>query len=917
MSLIPGAQRMLAAAQIEPSMASDDDRQRDRHALGPIVVAGIIALGVVALVGSAADALTAFSGAALRGGAALVALTIAVRSTYLAGGPAHRYRRLLTAATLLWLGIQAVRTVGRVPDPPPVLIPELLLMAGIVAVTVAMWRVAFHERFSRTEQRAVYLDAATVFFTFAGVSILVLSRLVGDRSDLVPLAANTVMFAGVIGSLAVIYLAATPAPGLHGWVVVTIGLATLAIGMIWALVAETAGQVAIGAELIAAVGVIITAYGTATWRPDVHPDADLRRRYARIRAALPVATAALAPVLLVLNHVLTPLRGDLAGITVDGSIGVVLTLIIVRQTLLLSERGRLVDEATASVARERAAISELTLNEQRFRSLVRNSSDVILILADDGTITYQSEAVQRVLGYEPGARVGLSMFDIIHPDDIAAARATFRELQLDPTTTRTLEGRARHADGSWRFIEVTARNLTSDPAVGGVVVNYRDITERKELERQLLHEAFHDPLTGLANRALFIDRVQHALARRATQTLAVLFLDLDDFKTINDSLGHAAGDQVLTAVAERFRGALRPEDTISRLGGDEFAILLDPADAALVDIVAGRLVDALRSPFEIGGKQVHLAGSIGLAMSGPETRSADELLRNADVAMYTAKGRGKGRIELFEASMHTAALNRLELRADLERALERGEFRLRYQPVFDLQQGRLSGFEALIRWRHPERGEVMPGDFIALAEETGLIVPIGHWVLAQATRQAQAWNATGSRPLHVSVNISPRQVQDPTITDSVRHALAESGLEPARLIVELTESGLMQDDEGRLHELKALGVHIALDDFGTGYSSLSYLSRFPIDVLKIDQSFVAQIQPGTIEPALVRSVIQLGAAMELHTVAEGIEQPAQLERLRELGVDYGQGYLLARPLDPIAATRLVVADSSISEVLAS
>ncbi len=898
-------------------MSQEDGRLRDRRAIGAIVGAAVIVLALVALIGSAAAELTPFTQDALRIGAAMMALTIALRSNGLATGPAHRYRRLLTAATLLWLAIQFVRVADGTAGTVLVIIPELALLGGIVVVTVLMWRVAFHDRFSRQEQRAVYLDAATVFFTVAGLSILVLSRLVGERSDLVPLAVNTVLFAGVVGSLAVIYLAATPAAGLHGWAAMTIGVLIVAIGMIWALVSETAGQVAVGAELTAAIGVIVAGSGAATWRPDVHPDAALRRRYGRIRAALPVATAAMAPALLVLNHVLTPLRGDLAGIMVDGSIGAVLTLIIVRQTVLLAERGRLVDEATASVSRERAVTAELTLSERRFRSLVRNSSDVILILAHDGTITYQSEAVKRVLGYDPDARLGLSLFDIIHPDDLAAARATFRELHLDPTTTRTLEGRARHSDGSWRSIEVTARNLTSDPAVGGIVVNYRDITERKELERQLLHEVFHDPLTGLANRALFIDRVQHALARRGVKALAVLFLDLDDFKTINDSLGHAAGDQVLTAVAERFRGALRPEDTISRLGGDEFAILLDPTDPALVELVAERLVDALRSPFEVGGKQVHLAGSIGIAMSSPETQSADELLRNADVAMYTAKGRGKGRVERFEASMHTAALNRLELRADLERALDRGEFRLRYQPVFDLQQGRLSGFEALIRWRHPERGEVMPGDFIPLAEETGLIVPIGHWVLVQAARQAQAWNATGLRPLHVSVNISPRQVREDSITDSVRHALTASGLDPARLIVELTESGLMQDDEGRLHELKSLGVHIALDDFGTGYSSLSYLSRFPIDVLKIDQSFVAQIQAGTTEPALVRSVIQLGAAMNLHTVAEGIEQPEQLERLRELGVDYGQGYLLARPLDPIAATRLVVADSSISEVLAS
>ncbi|MCV0403844.1 MAG: EAL domain-containing protein [Chloroflexi bacterium] len=915
MSLTSGAPSIVAAVPPDSRDLPADAWRRDREALAPLLAAGVVALAVVAIIGGASPELSEFSRDALAIGSAMIAAVVALRSTGLATGSVGRFRSLLVMATMLWLGIQVARLANGTALSAPAVALELGLLAGIGVVTVLMWRAAFHGRFRRSDARSIYLDAATIFFTFAAISILALSRIIGDQSDLLPLAANIVMFAGVVGALAVIYLAANPAPGLHGWAVVAIGLPTVAAGMAWALLADAHGEIVIGADLLTGIGVAITAYGAATWSDATHQDETRRRRYERIRAALPVATATLAPAILIMNHVLT--EAAVAGLLVDGAVGVVVTLVIVRQTMLLSERGQLVDETQASIDRERAAVARLTLSDQRFRSLVRNSSDVILILADDGTITYQSEAVHRVLGYEPGERVGHSLFEIIHPEDLAAARATFQELLRSPELVRTLEGRARHADGSWRYIEVMARNLTDDPAVGGIVVNYRDITERKDLERQLLHEAFHDPLTGLANRALFIDRVQHALAKRGPRSVAVLFLDLDDFKTINDSLGHAAGDQVLTAVAERFRGALRPEDTVCRLGGDEFAILLETSDPALFTTVAERLTDALRSPFEVVGKQVHLAGSIGIALSGPETGSADELLRNADVAMYTAKSRGKGRTELFEASMHAAALNRLELKADLEQAIARGELRLRYQPVFDLQRGELSGFEALLRWRHPVRGEVMPNDFIPLAEETGLIVPIGEWVLEQACRQAQAWNATGARPLHVSVNISPRQVQDPSITTAVRAALENSGLDPVSLIVELTESGLMQDDEGRLHELKALGVHIALDDFGTGYSSLSYLSRFPIDILKIDQSFVAQLRPGVEEPALVRSVIQLGAAMGLFTVAEGIEDQHQLERLRELGVSYGQGYLLARPLDPIAATRLVVDDSSLTEVLAS
>jgi diguanylate cyclase (GGDEF)-like protein len=381
-------------------------------------------------------------------------------------------------------------------------------------------------------------------------------------------------------------------------------------------------------------------------------------------------------------------------------------------------------------------------------------------------------------------------------------------------------------------------------------------------------------------------------------------MDLDDFKTINDSQGHVAGDLVLTAVSERLRSSLRPEDTVARLGGDEFAVLVEETDVGGAHDIAGRLLDTLRLPFEVAGKQVHIGASVGVAM-GSDSADADELLRNADVAMYTAKSRGKGRVEMFETSMHAAVVTRLELRADLEHALERGEFRLRYQPLYDLSDGRLHSFEALLRWRHPTRGEVMPGEFIPLAEETGLIVPIGRWILDQTCRQAQAWREAGRPDLMVSFNMSSRQLREPSVVSWIAQALAVSGLPPANLIVELTESGIMQDDEGRLQELSSLGVRLALDDFGTGYSSLSYLSRFPIDILKIDRSFIASLGGPDEESALVQSVVQLAASMKLLTVAEGIETPAQLERVRALGCDFGQGYWLAKPMDAIRATTLV------------
>jgi diguanylate cyclase (GGDEF)-like protein len=387
--------------------------------------------------------------------------------------------------------------------------------------------------------------------------------------------------------------------------------------------------------------------------------------------------------------------------------------------------------------------------------------------------------------------------------------------------------------------------------------------------------------------------------------VAVLFIDLDDFKTVNDSLGHTAGDQLLAAVATRIAETVRPEDTVSRLAGDEFAILLEDADPGVAGRVAGRLLEAIGLPFELAGKQVHLEASIGAAFSTLGTIGAGELLRNADVAMYEAKARGKGRVELFEASMHAAVLTRLELRADLEHAISRNELRLRYQPIFALDSGELDGFEALIRWRHPTRGEIAPLGFIPLAEETGLIVSIGRWVLEQACTQAAAWNATANRRVTISVNLSARQLREPDLVGWVRDALEHAGLAPDLLTLELTESGIMLDDEHRLTQLRDLGVHLALDDFGTGYSSLSYLSRFPIDILKVDRSFIALMADGGEDPAIVSTVLQLGRAMGMDTIAEGIERPEQLARLRALGVGFGQGFLLSRPMDAINATTLV------------
>jgi len=393
-------------------------------------------------------------------------------------------------------------------------------------------------------------------------------------------------------------------------------------------------------------------------------------------------------------------------------------------------------------------------------------------------------------------------------------------------------------------------------------------------------------------------------------TLAVLFLDLDDFKTINDSLGHAAGDQLLLAVAERMRGALRPEDTSARLGGDEFAVLLEETGRDGAREAAERLLDALRSPFDVQGRQVVMRGSIGISTSHAEGTTPDDLLRHADLAMYTAKARGKGRIEFFEPRMHQVVVQRLELKADLREAIAAGQFELHYQPIVDLRGGRLVGLEALVRWRHPQRGLVAPADFIPAAEESGLIIPLGRFVLETACRQMRDWEAQGlaAERLSLCVNVSTLQLQDPGFTAMLAAVLAESRFEARRLTLEITESALMDDIDASaatLLNLKTLGLRLAIDDFGTGYSSLSYLERLPIDVLKIDRSFIAALRRGHEVPVLVRSIVKLGQTLRMEVLAEGIEREEQLVRLRELGCRLGQGFYFSPPVPASGAADIL------------
>jgi diguanylate cyclase (GGDEF)-like protein len=423
-----------------------------------------------------------------------------------------------------------------------------------------------------------------------------------------------------------------------------------------------------------------------------------------------------------------------------------------------------------------------------------------------------------------------------------------------------------------------------------------------ELDEQLKHQAFYDQLTDLPNWALFRDRLTEALARERRKRPAVLVFDLDDFKTVNDSLGHAVGDQLLVAVAERLRRLLAHNYTPARLGGDEFAVLVgEPRHERELAKLAEQILDALRAPFVLEGKEVSTAASLGIA-SATGGEDAGELLRNADLAMYKAKARGRGKYEIFEEGMHAEVVRRLELKADLQAALDRNELSLRYQPIVELAGGRIKGFEALVRWRHPVRGEMSPDAFIPLAEETGLIVPIGQWVLKEACQQAARWQARrpGEPPLTIGVNISPVQLRRPGLVDDVARTLRAAGIDPASLTLEITESVFLENADAMIETLKTLkelGVQIAIDDFGTGYSSLSYLARLPIDVLKIAKPFVDGIDAATEDAALAEAIVRMSEALGLTTLAEGIEGAGQRDHLKQLGCELGQGYFFARPLD--------------------
>lgn len=561
-----------------------------------------------------------------------------------------------------------------------------------------------------------------------------------------------------------------------------------------------------------------------------------------------------------------------------------------------------------AIAIERKRTDEaLRLSKERFELVTRATSDAIWdwTLATDEI--WWNEGFQKLFGYNADDVTGdiSSWSSRLHPEDSDRVIQDIHRLIESGKHNWVDEYRFKRKDGTYASVidrGYVVYDHENQPV--RMLGSMMDVTERKSLEDQLTHQALHDPLTKIANRVLFRNRVEHALAKliRTHVSVAVLFLDLDNFKSINDSLGHAAGDKLLVAVAERLQDCLRNSDTAARLGGDEFAVLIETvthSDEAVN--IADRILEVFRQPYSIEGIEVYIGASIGIASGSAETSGPEELLRNADLAMYLAKSRGKGNYIVFEPKMHEALMERIELEGDLRRGIEEREFVIHYQPIIDLQTREMMGMEALVRWDHPRFGQLSPMKFIPLAEETNLIVPLGEWILKEACAQAQTWRQTYDELHSVSltVNISIRQFIQAELIEIVSNALKTSGLPPELLILEITESFMLQDTEAtilKLHELKNLGIRLAIDDFGTGYSSLSYLQRFPIDILKIDKSFVDKLGQGSEGNAVARAIIMMGDSLNLKTIAEGIEHSDQISALRDLGCEAGQGFHFAKPL---------------------
>jgi len=542
--------------------------------------------------------------------------------------------------------------------------------------------------------------------------------------------------------------------------------------------------------------------------------------------------------------------------------------------------------------------------------LVQHSSDVIAVLDEAGVFTYASPAAENLFGLRPEQLRGRSFPELLPQDDLEGLDIVRRALRIRPPGARNLELTMERPDKTHRTVEVTFTDLRNDPSVNGLVLNIRDITDRKKLENKLRHQVLHDDLTGLGNRVQFSNQLEKALGpdRRAGSKVAALFIDVDDFKNINDSLGHAAGDQVLVEISSRLQTKLRLRDRAARFGGDEFAVVLNDVygESDIVG-VADRIIEELSQPVTLLGQKIRLSVSVGIAIDEDGDLSPEDLIRSADVAMYEAKEQGKGRWAMFEPSMADQTIERFQISNTLGAAIENEELMVYYQPIVDLNTGHTVGVEALVRWNHPDRGIISPASFIPIAEKNGMIVPLGKYVLEKAACQVATWRNDG-HDVYASINVSPVQLQCDDIVTEILNIVDNAGLDRHAVVLELTESALINDFElivSRIDALREAGLRVAIDDFGTGYASLKYAEEFAADILKIDQTFVARLEDHE-DSAIVATVLSIAESMGAQTVAEGIEVPDQHRRLLAMGCQLGQGYYFTRPAAAQAITETLL-----------
>jgi diguanylate cyclase (GGDEF)-like protein/PAS domain S-box-containing protein len=564
--------------------------------------------------------------------------------------------------------------------------------------------------------------------------------------------------------------------------------------------------------------------------------------------------------------------------------------------------------------RDRRKSDGLQEGEARFRALVQNSFDIITIHDESGLTIYESPAASRVLGYPAGALIGKTPFETVHPKDVARAREAFAALVRGEVSTAPIVLRFRHADGSWIHLEALGNNLLENPGIRGIVLTSRDITDRKRAEERVQYLANYDVLTALPNRFLMHDRLTQVVAQAHRNRLraALLHIDLDRFKVVNETLGHYVGDALLKQAAERIRKVIHEGDTVARVGGDEFTVVFpNVTSLQALSKVAQEMLGELAQPFPGEGQDVYLSASIGISLYPDDAASVDELIKHADAAMHSAKNLGRNNYQFFTSDLNQEVQERMQIESGLRNAIGRNELSLLYQPKIDLATRQVIGAEALLRWTHPKLGVISPARFVPVAEDAGLVGQIGEWVLREACRQIRVWQDAGHR-LQVAVNVSARQFQQYDLAELVREVMLDTGVRSEHLELELTESAVMHNAEASivtLERLAAQGVQIAVDDFGTGYSSLSYLKRLPLDVLKIDQSFVRDISSDPNDAAIVRAIITLARSLGIKVIAEGVENEAQLAFLNAYGCQYAQGYLFGQPLSPRQLEELVAGQS--------